>query len=187
MPLWPRQTNEICGRSLANTRLWYEKTGIAPILSSGTWTLANRIVYTPIMIPRIHSWQVAICQGSVNSGLFRLGVYADNDGQPGERVFMTNRAAPAVTNDFEFPPGDTIPGIGKNFGGGLYWLAAVFDNTTSAVLRLVALAASGVGPSGAQAGVFYQDMAAFDPLPEEATPLVAINIALNVPVMGVFL
>lgn len=180
MPLWPKQQREDNYRDyyITNVELWYEKTLTPPILTSGVWSLANRIVYTPVKLPRASQWFPAIQHGAVVSGLYIVGIYGDDTGKPGTRLFQTPIGAQGTASRWAAPL--VIDGL---YGGnGLYWLAAAFDNTTAEVIRIATLAAGGIGQV---ANIYYEDRATLE-LPATATPLLA-SIALgSVPVMSIY-
>ena len=179
MPLWSRQRVEpILIQATTNAKLWFERTGIAPIITSAAWTTTNRIVYTPVIVPEaIGQLTPYIYSGPTLSGLYRLGVYADDSGKPGAILSKSGAALQLYTSRWEtansWDVRQTVP-------RGLAWLAVVFDNTTATLFRLAALTANGHGPI---AGIYYEDAATFD-LPDVATPVVA-DIVLNVPLQAV--
>lgn len=188
MPLWPVQKPLPSMHTNPNTAHWHEVTGLAPLMTSGAWTAANRIVYTPVVMRDVWAGGIAIYNGASVSGLGVLGIYAMGpDGKPGAAmlrlapyaqegpsVFQSPFGARRVRNEpFELSPsGWTLP-------AGTYWLAAAFDNTTAEVIRLAALTANRLGEI---ANIYYEESASLE-LPDTATPLAA-SLTLNVPVMS---
>lgn len=178
MPLWPTQNLSplTYAHTATNVAHWFERTGLAPISTSGAWTAANRIVYTPIVLPQNGVPYPRIYSGATVSGMYRLGVYADAGGRPGARVLYSYASLQAYTSRWE-SPGGTWPSA--ELQRGLVWAAAIFDSTSATVMRLAALTANGIG---AVASVYYEDMTTLD-LPAVATPIAA-SIVLNVPLMA---
>lgn len=183
MPLWPKQQREdgYWDETVTNVELWYEKTQTPPLLTSGVWSLANRVVYTPVIVPRVprfgFPWYPRIWHGSTLSGVYILGIYDDADGVPGARRSQTAVGVQSIVSVWGCP----YISDGAYLGGGLYWLASAFDNTTAQVTRIATLAANGVGQF---ASIFYEDRATLE-LPETATPLLATIALGSVPVMAV--
>lgn len=175
MPLWPRQRfGPVFEEAVTNASLWYERIGTAPIVTSAAWTTANRIVYTPVIVPEA-VWQLTpyIYSGPIVSGLYILGVYADDGGVPGKLLNRSAATLQIYTSRWETATQWELRG---SVPKGLAWLALIFDNTTATLFRLAALTANG---HGSVAGIYYEDAVSFA-LPDVATPVVA-DIVLNVP------
>lgn len=176
MPLWPvQQLPPVFEEAVSNAVLWFERTGVAPIVTSATWTVANRVVYTPVFLPRSGRLAPSIYSGPTVSGLYRVGVYADDGGQPGECLL---RSAITLQDDASHWETYSAAERAEVVSRGLAWLALIVDNITATHFRLAALTANRLGEV---AGIYYEDMASLE-LPDQATPVEA-NIALNVPLM----
>jgi hypothetical protein len=165
-------------RGLTVAENWRARAGIAPLMSSGTWSSANLAVYAPIILPiptRI-GWLFGL-NGATVSGNRDMGIYLpDAEGKPGSALFRFGSVAQAFASQAQ------IHQIPSPFvwAEGLIYVAMAMDNTTGTVIRLAALTTAG---SGAALGGIFTQAAAF-PLPATATPSAA-GVAVNVPVMGV--
>lgn len=176
MPLWPvQQLPPVFEEAVSNADLWFERTGVAPIVTSAAWTFANRVVYTPMRLSRSGVLSPYIYSGPTVSGFYRVGVYADDDGRPGECLFKS-----AITLQDDASHWETYSTAERTrvVPRGLAWLALIADNVVATHFRLAALTADRLGEI---AGIYYEDMASLE-LPDQATPVEA-NIALNVPLM----
>lgn len=175
MPSWPllKEPPPSYQLGLSNTEMWRSLGNVA-LLTAATWSANNLGIYTPIYSPQRTSLvAMGILNGAAVSGNVDLGIYAaDAEGKPGARLWHSTSTPHAGTTVFQ-----RITIAGGLEVGGLFYLAASFDNTTAQVGRLAAIAAG----SGFCQGAIFTEAAAF-PLPVNATPSAAI-VTANVPIL----
>lgn len=147
--------------------------GVSPVsagprVQSGLWRLPevsfsnqtpplNRLWFVPVYLHRAQAWDgvgVQVITGAVG-GTVRMGLYADNDGYPGDLIVDAGSVA-ASTN------GVTITAaIDEDLGTGLYWPAAVVQGAqitvpcgSNASLQGILAYQNHTGPLGASSTWF---------------------------------
>lgn len=175
MPSWPllKEPPPSYQLGLSNMEMWRSLGNVA-LLTAATWSANNLGIYTPVYSPRRTSLvAMGILNGAAVSGNLDLGIYAAGaEGKPGARLWHSGSTVQAGTTVFQ-----RITIAGGLEVGGLFYLAASFDNTTAQVGRLAAVAAG----SGFCQGAIFTEAAAFA-LPANATPSTAI-VTANVPIL----
>lgn len=176
MPSWPSLLSPAPdeAQAISNAEVWRALGNVA-LMTSAVWSANNLAVYAPIYVRRpVKLSKVGIFNGAAASGNFDVGVYApDAEGKPGARLWNAGSFGQAGVTQIQ-----TRAIAGGLWISGLLYLAAVFDNTTAQVIRLVA-SASG---SGFCLGSIFTQAAAF-PLPANATPNAGI-VAAAVPYLA---
>lgn len=159
------------------------KTGRAygPIGQLATYAnlSANTIYYYPVVIDQ-QAAVTALVWGKITNiaGNGIMGVYADNNGQPGSMIFQTGGLSLLSAGALQFA-------VSQNLAPGLYWLACLADVSFATFTWGAWYEDIGFDP--ATAGYMctgYSQAYGYGGLPANATPVV-INNAIPAMTLGI--
>lgn len=168
---------------VSSLSLYRDLVALTPDLTSRAWATANQVVYVPLYNEsKPYNAYIAWYNGSTISGTLQAGLYApDAFGRPGAAIYRSGYLAQAGTSTYQqagYTPGVVPPIL---IPQGLFYVALVFDNTTSTVL---AQTNGGLDNRHTYMGcVFHEDDAI--PLPDTANPDTSVLSSLIVPVIEV--
>lgn len=133
--------------------------------TSGTYTLANRAYYVPILVPAVCvARRVWWYNGATVSASYDLdcGIYTDAGYKPGTRLVSSGSTAQGTASVIQF-----VDITDTALSPGLYWIAIACSSASATLLRNIDVAS--IGPSGDAIPRFQQSTAL--PLPDSATPV----------------
>lgn len=165
---------------VSSLSLYRDLVALTPDLTSRAWALENQVVYIPLYnesAPYLAygGWY----NGSVISGTLQFGIYAPDDfGRPGTAIYRSGYIAQAGVSALQQVGGSGDPILAPQ---GLFYIALVFDNTTSTV---IAQTNGGLTNRHTYMGcVFHEDGAVT--LPLVANPDTSVLTSLIVPVVDI--
>ncbi len=165
---------------------WYTVPTTCTAMTVSTALTANRIYAHPFIVPKTITLDcIAVnCTTLIASGKLRLGIYSDNNGEPGSLILDAGEVNTSAT-------GVKTLTISQQLTAGLYWLVAASNSATHA-FRVPAIASTisifGVAstlPTGVgthrYAAFTYGALPSTFPTPSEGTSLVypAIFVRLS--------